>query len=32
MSIQYRNFHRANTAKTSPIRIFYVLARFQSVQ
>jgi len=29
MSIQYRNFHWANTAKTSPIR---VLARFQSVQ
>ena len=32
LSIQYKNFHWANTAKTSPIRIFSVLAQFQSVQ
>jgi hypothetical protein len=28
----YKNFHWANTTKTSSIRIFSVLARFQSVQ
>ena len=32
LSIQYKNFHWANTAKTSPIRIFSVLTQFQSVQ
>jgi hypothetical protein len=32
LSIQYKNFHWVNTAKTSPIRIFFVLAQFQSVQ
>ena len=30
LSIQYKNFHWANTTKTSPIRIFPVLARFRS--
>jgi hypothetical protein len=32
LSIQYTNFHWANTTKTSPMRIFSVLARFRSVQ
>ena len=32
LSIQYKNLHWANTAKTSPIRIFSVLTQFQSVQ
>ena len=32
LSIQYKNFHWANTIKTSPIRIFSVLARLRSVQ
>jgi hypothetical protein len=32
LSIQYKNLHWDNTAKTSPIRIFSVLARFQLVQ
>jgi hypothetical protein len=27
LSIQYKNFHWANTTKTSPIRIFSVLAQ-----
>ena len=30
LSIQYKNFHWTNTAKTSPIRIFSVLAQFQT--
>jgi hypothetical protein len=30
LSIQYKNFHWANTTTTSPIRIFPVLARFRS--
>ena len=32
LSIQYKNFHWANTAKTSPIRIYSLLAQFQAVQ
>jgi len=32
LSIQYKKNHWANTTKTSPIWIFSVLARFQSVQ
>jgi hypothetical protein len=31
LSTQYKNVHWANTTKTSPIRIFSVLAQFQSV-
>jgi hypothetical protein len=32
LSIQYKNFHWANTTKPSPIQIFSVLARLRYVQ